>query len=163
MKKPLILVVDDDAEVARSFSEAILDSGRYDVAVANSGLAALEIVKKNRVFLGLGSNNVKLILLDIRMPEMGGVEFLDKLKNEVDARIDVMIVTAFDDVDNWADTFFSYDVVTFITKPVKRKELLEDIDSYFAGKKESIREGTMWDFRRKGIFEDIRKITEEKR
>lgn len=161
-KKPAILVVDDDQEVAKSISEAIMDSGKYNVITACSAKEALNIINKNKSFLGIGGNRIKLILLDIRMPEMSGIEFLDKLKKEIDTRIDVMMVTAFDDVDNWADTFFSYDVVSFITKPVKRKELLEDIDSYFAGNKERIREDTLWDFRRKGVFEEIKKITEQK-
>ena len=162
MEKPLILVVDDDAEVAMSISEVIIDSGRYDAASASSGEGALDIIRKNRGFLGIAQNKVKLVLLDIRMPGMNGIEFLDKLKAEVDARIDVIMVTAFDDVENWADTFFSHDIVSFITKPVNRKELTDIIDRYFRGEKEEIKKDTIWDFRRKGVFEDIRKITGEK-
>jgi CheY-like chemotaxis protein len=159
--KPLILIVDDDVEVTKSLAEVVLDSKKYEVQVSNSAYEALDIIKANKTFFGVGKNKVKLVLLDIRMPGMTGIEFLDKLKMEVDGRIDVIMVTAFDDDEYWADTFFSHDVVSFITKPINRKDLMATIDEYFKGGKESIRESTLGDFRQKGVFEEIRKIKEE--
>ncbi len=161
MKKPLILLVDDDQEVTKSFSEAILDTGKYDVIVANSAKDAFDIIKKNQTFFSIGLNKIKLILLDIRMPEMSGIEFLDKLKKEIDGRIDVIMVTAFDDDDNWADTFFAHDVVSFITKPIDRKGLIEAIDSYFRGEKDELRQSAKMTFSTKGMAEEIEKTKEE--
>ncbi len=162
MDKSLILVVDDDVEVTKTLSETINDTGRYSALVANSAFEALDLVKKNKRFLGMGKNRIDLILLDIRMPGMTGSEFLEKLKETIDARIDVIIITAFDDDENWADTFFSYDVVSFITKPIGRKDLIETIDAYFSGEKEKIRAATLGDFRQRGVFDEIKKIREER-
>ena len=161
-EKPLILVVDDDSEVARSIAEAIEDSGRYSAVTADSADNAFSILRNKRGFLGLTQNRIKLILLDIRMPGMTGIEFLEQLKEKVDARIDVIMVTAFDDLENWADTMFSYDVVTFVTKPVDRKGLLELIDGYFRGEKEQIRQNTIRDFGTKNVFGEIRNLRAEK-
>lgn len=159
--KPLILVVDDDVDIAESFEEAIKETGKYGVITANSGKAALDIINKNKGFFGLTRNKIRLILLDIRMPDMSGVEVLEKLKNDIDSRIDIMMVSAYDEVENWADTFFSYDVVTFIEKPVKEQDLISLIDSYFRGEKNKIRQDTLSDFGKKGIFEQIKKMKEE--
>jgi CheY-like chemotaxis protein len=162
MNKPVVMIVDDDVEVTKSLSEAINDSGRYTALVANSAFEALDQIKNNRTFLGMGKNKISLVLLDIRMPGMTGSEFLQKLKDEIDSRVDVIIITAFDDDENWADTFFSYDVVSFITKPISRKDLIETIDSYFKGEKDKIRSATLGDFRQRGVFEEIKKVRDER-
>ena len=161
-QKPLILIVDDDTDVSQSIAEAVEDSGRYSAITADSPEKAFSVIRNNRGFLGMGRNRIGLILLDIRMPGMTGIEFLEKLKEQVDARIDVVMVTAFDDLENWADTMFSYDVVSFLTKPVDRKGLLELIDAYFKGEKEELRQNTIRDFGTRNVFSEIRKIREEK-
>jgi two-component system response regulator YesN len=161
MKKPLILLVDDDQEVTKSFSETILDTGKYGVIAVNSAKDAFDAIKNNKTLLGIGSNKIKLILLDIRMPGMSGIEFLDKLKREIDSRIDVIMVTAFDDDDYWADTFFSHDIVSFITKPIDRKGLIETIDSYFRGEKDELRRSATMTFTAKNIAEEIENTKKE--
>jgi two-component system nitrogen regulation response regulator NtrX len=66
-----ILVVDDETAILASLSGALRDDG-YDVATANSGERALEV---------LGSSEFDIVLLDIWLPGMDGLEVLQKVKS----------------------------------------------------------------------------------
>ncbi len=67
-----ILFVDDEDMICHT-SKRILERLGYTVHVADSGLAALQILKKH-------GNVISLVLLDMVMPEMGGNELFDRLK-----------------------------------------------------------------------------------
>ncbi len=67
--RPVILVVDDDNGLRESF-RLILEDG-YDLLEAADGRQALEIVR---------TSEVDLVLLDIRLPEMDGIEVLERIK-----------------------------------------------------------------------------------
>jgi len=83
---PTILTVDDEYPIRESF-KLILD-GKYNLYQAASGEAGLKIIAEN---------NVDLVLLDIRMPGMSGIETLGKIK-EISPKTDVVMVTAVNDV-----------------------------------------------------------------
>ena len=74
MSKPVLLTVDDDAEVLRAIERDLRRkyAGEYRVLRADSGTAALEIVRE----LKLRNNPVALFLVDQRMPGLSGVDFL---------------------------------------------------------------------------------------
>lgn len=82
MKK--ILVIDDD----QAFLELVktsVDTSRYEVAAIADGVEALESLKKGMP---------DLILLDLSMPRMGGMEFLEHLKHDyADAHVPVFITS----------------------------------------------------------------------
>ena len=82
--KPTILVVDDE-QGARDSLEVILEDN-YQVLTAESGQEALDTLKKTPV---------DVILLDVHMPEMDGLETLRKIK-EQDEEIDVIMISALD-------------------------------------------------------------------
>ena len=81
-----ILIIDDDPAVRGAFTLILEDAG-YDVRIASSGAQGIEMVNKQ---------HPDLIFLDLRMPDMDGVETLRRLKN-VDESLLVYIVTAFAD------------------------------------------------------------------
>jgi thioredoxin reductase (NADPH) len=76
MEKPSIITVDDDAEALRAIERDLRRkySADYRVPRADSGKAALDIVRE----LQIRNNAVALFLVDQRMPEMSGVEFLEQ-------------------------------------------------------------------------------------
>src|SRR5438034_9090232 len=80
--RPIILVVDDDAGLRESF-RLILDDD-YEVIDVPDGARALEVVR---------SSQVDLVLLDIRMPGMEGIEVLERIK-AIDEGVEVILVTA---------------------------------------------------------------------
>src|SRR5205823_5237025 len=82
MPRPVILVVDDDPGVRESFRLILED--HYDVLDVPDGPQALETVR---------ASQVDLVLLDIRLPEMDGIEVLERIKT-IDDGVEVILVTA---------------------------------------------------------------------
>lgn len=137
MAKSLIMVVDDEVDVADSIANTIKDTKRYEVVTAYSAKEALENLKKNKVFMGIGGNRIRLILLDIKMPEMDGLQFLEKIRKDFGEDIGVAMLTAWEDEEKW-DRATSGFVINYIKKPFKSEELISTIDSYFEGKEEKM-------------------------
>ena len=133
MSKPLIMVVDDEVDVANAIANTIKDTNRYEVATAYSAREALDLLAKNKVFMGLGGNRIRLIFLDIKMPEMDGLQFLEKIRKEYGEDIGVSMLTAWEDEEKW-DRATSGFVINYIKKPFKSDELISTVDEYFAGK-----------------------------
>ena len=102
----LILIVDDDIEVCKSIRDAIKREG-YNVDISTSGAEALEKVKKDRP---------DLIILDVRMPEMNGVQTLKAIK-EIDDTIPVIMLSGYGDVD-LAEESFRLSAYDYVSKPI---------------------------------------------
>ena len=101
-----ILIVDDEEEVLVLLSKELRDRD-YEVDTALSGEEALEKIKENRPHL---------MLLDIRMPGMDGVETLKKAR-EIDPRLAVVMVTAVAEEDIAKDAI-KMGAHDYITKPI---------------------------------------------
>jgi len=101
-----ILVVDDEIEVCNVLME-FLDSKGYETHIALSGSDALSKVREI---------NPCIVLLDIMMPEMGGIDVLKEIK-EIDPRVGIIMVTAVADHEmaRHALTLGAYD---YIAKPL---------------------------------------------
>jgi two-component system, NtrC family, response regulator HydG len=84
MEKPLILVVDDDADTCRNLSDILTDLG-YQVDVAHDGSSALELVRKTPY---------DVALLDFKMPGMTGLELYRKTR-QLRAGTVAIIVSAY--------------------------------------------------------------------
>jgi len=85
--RELILIVDDNADIRRT-SKEVLDNMGYQVLVASDGLDAIEQYTANQ-------HAVSLIIMDIVMPRMGGVQAAERIKNLFpDAK--VIFVTGYD-------------------------------------------------------------------
>ena len=80
MAKNMVMVVDDEKGYADEIA-GVLKDNEYDTVIAYSAIDALKEIKKNQKFLGL-SNKSKLVLLDTKMPEIDGLQFLEKLCSE---------------------------------------------------------------------------------
>jgi len=132
MSKPLVMVVDDEVDLANSIASLIKDAGRYDVLTAYSAKEALEHLKKNKVMMGLGGNRIRMILLDIKMPEMDGLTLLEKIRRDYGEDIGIAMLTAWEDEEKWERATSGF-VLNYIKKPFKSEELLATIDSFFAG------------------------------
>lgn len=96
MKKPIIFVIDDDAQVLRAIQHDLRQEFRKDYRIMSTDSAgeALDAIKE----LKAKGENVALFLSDQRMPEMLGVEFLEKAKVFFpDAKR--VLLTAYSDID----------------------------------------------------------------
>src|SRR5204863_283056 len=109
--RPVALVVDDEESVRESF-RLVLDQD-YGVPDAPDGARALEIVRAHRV---------DVVLLDIRLPEMDGIEVLERLK-ALDDSLEVILVTAVKTVRT-AVAAMKLGAFDYLTKPFEDEELL---------------------------------------
>src|SRR3989441_449351 len=109
--RPVALVVDDEEGVRESF-RLVLDQD-YDVLDAPDGARALEIVR---------AHHVDVVLLDIRLPEMDGIEVLERLK-ALDDSLEVILVTAVKTVRT-AVAAMKLGAFDYLTKPFQDEELL---------------------------------------
>ena len=109
--KPSILIVDDD-EVMRETLSDVLKKRGYEIFSVGSGNGALSLMKKSII---------DLILLDMRLPDIDGLEVLKKIK-EFDTEILVITMTAYSDVQTAVSSMKSgaYD---YINKPFELDEL----------------------------------------
>ncbi|MGD0267119.1 MAG: response regulator [Candidatus Methylomirabilota bacterium] len=108
-----ILVVDDDAN-NRELLEAILTDGGYLVAQAENGLGALAQAT---------ASPPDLILLDLMMPEMSGVEVCRRLKQgPVTAGVPIIVVTALGQIKD-KEAVLTSGADDFVTKPVQAEDL----------------------------------------
>jgi diguanylate cyclase (GGDEF)-like protein len=110
-----ILVVDDEEKIRKSLSGLLQDNG-YDVVTAGSGSECLQI---------MSSRNFNLVILDIIMPEISGIEALQRIKEKY-KDTEVIMITGYADKEKAIATFRlgAYD---FIEKPFESVEILNTI------------------------------------
>ncbi len=109
--KPRILVVDDEESI-REFLEIMLKKEGYEVTTAEDGQKGLDLTKKK---------SFDLIISDLQMPNLTGMEFLKKVK-ENDPSMLFMMITAFGTTETAVEAMKvgAYD---YITKPFKIDEV----------------------------------------
>jgi len=106
-----ILIVDDDAGVRDSMQEFIKDSG-YDIYTASSAEEALELLK---------SEIVDVVITDIMLAGMDGLELTDLIKHNYD--IDVIVMTGYSEKFSYEDAI-NKGASDLVFKPIRYRELM---------------------------------------
>jgi len=101
-----VLIVDDEPEIGEFLNEFLNDQG-YEVFYADNGTDALEFVRRARPHI---------ILLDVKMAEMDGLEILKQI-TQYDSGAGVIMVTASKD-ENTGRLALKSGAVDYITKPI---------------------------------------------
>jgi len=126
-KNATILVVDDESGIRQSFKMVLEDE--YNVLLADTGQQAIDI---------LYQNSVDLILLDIRLPDINGIELLEQLK-ETDPNTEIIMITAVNEIHSAVKTiklgayeyiikpFMVEDVLTVITRALEKRSLVKEV------------------------------------
>jgi len=109
--KPSILIVDDEKLLLHSLKTA-LSRGGYQTLTAASGEEALESFREN---------NPDIILLDVKLPDMDGMQVLKKIK-AVDGNVPVIIMTAFSGIKGAVEAI-KLGAHDYIAKPFDIEEL----------------------------------------
>jgi CheY-like chemotaxis protein len=113
-----ILIVEDDIDIRESMTEILEDRG-YFVTTAGDGLQALQRLAE-------AGRKPDLILLDLMMPNMNGLEFREEqLKNVEHAAIPVAIISADGNVK---EKSLSMRVDGFLKKPLKLQPLIDMVE-----------------------------------
>ena len=123
MSKAKIVVADDDLDLCELL-EMKLRQSNYDVFTAMDGVQALEVVRSVRP---------SLVILDIMMPLMTGMEVLRHLKAEsATADIPIILMTAKRQETD-VNSGFALGVVDYIVKPFNLKDLVLQVQSVISG------------------------------
>lgn len=107
-----ILIVEDEKDMQFLLSNILKDEGYKSIIVGN-GKRAIQEVKKEKI---------DVILLDIMLPEMDGMEVLEKIK-EIDENLSIIMLTAYGDIRD-AVKAMKIGAFDYITKPFSTDELL---------------------------------------
>ena len=110
-----ILVVDDDKDICLILSK-FLSKNNYSVNIAHTGEEGLRLLR---------SNDYDLILCDYKLPDINGVELLQKIKI-LNSSVAVVIITGYSDVKTAVETF-RYGASDYVVKPLHPDELLVTI------------------------------------
>lgn len=111
-----ILVVDDDADM-RELAQDMLNDRGHQVSVAGSGEEALKL---------LAEEDYAVVLTDLRMKGMQGLELLNQIKREY-PEVNVVLMTAFGSVDTAVEAM-KHGASDYLTKPVKKDELIRVVE-----------------------------------
>jgi len=116
MAKGKILVVDDEQNV-RDTIRMQLESENYNILEAENGEEAIKVLRSEDNMV-----NVGLILCDIRMPKVNGLECIQFFRQEAPG-IPTVVITAFPDAEMAAD-LMTKGLKDYLVKPVEKENLL---------------------------------------
>lgn len=116
-EQALVLVADDDAEIRRLLRLYLEQDGLATLAAAN-GREALELARAHRP---------DVVLMDLQMPEMDGLEAIQGLRDDDATRdVPVIVLTAYDETDTVLHAF-RLDVSGYLTKPAEVSEVVSKV------------------------------------
>jgi sigma-B regulation protein RsbU (phosphoserine phosphatase) len=118
-----ILVVDDQEHIA-NLAELILTSSGYSCTKANSGKQALKLIYDNQ-------NNYDLVLMDLAMPEVSGIDVLKKLKQDgMLERNKIVFFSASSLTGPEKDDLKKIGALDAMNKPFTKSELLGFVEKH---------------------------------
>ena len=112
--KPVILICDDEEGIRESFKLILED--QYNLKFATNGPEALEMLK---------TLNPALMMLDIKMPKIHGLEVLKQIK-QLKPKLPVIIVTGYQSVE-MAQEALRLGAADYIPKPFESKQILKAV------------------------------------
>ena len=122
MNKHSILIIDDEAQLLKSLAKLLDDE--FHIHTAPSGRDGLMILDKH---------HISMVLLDLNMPGMNGIEVLEKIK-EKGYSVKVVIMTGGRNYE-WTRRCADLSVQGFIEKPIEPDELIKRINKILSAKK----------------------------
>ena len=108
-----ILAVDDEPDLLRLLSRIINDKTSYSIKTTNNSLEVPKILE---------NEEFDLILVDLKMPGLDGMDILKMIKDQ-DRPEQVIMITAFGTLESAIEAL-SYGVFDYITKPFKKEQIL---------------------------------------
>ncbi|MBI3590159.1 MAG: response regulator [Candidatus Melainabacteria bacterium] len=117
--KTRILIADDEALIRQDVKEILTEVGYEVVAEAKDGYHALELAK-----LTLPD----LMILDIKMPNINGLEAAEEIQIALNKRIPTVILTAYNQIE-LVQKAGEVGAFAFLTKPVKPQDLIASIET----------------------------------
>lgn len=115
-----LLIVEDEKHQRELYAMEFEDEG-YEVDQASNGKEAVDMVKANKY---------DLVIMDIRMPEMDGIEALGKILSR-DKKIPIVIYTAY---SNYKSNFMTWTADAYVTKSSNLDEIKDKVSEILASR-----------------------------
>lgn len=112
-----ILVVDDEIDMLDLLELIITDRTEYQVTTTNNPLEVTELLKKD---------SYDLMITDLRMPDIDGIELIEMVK-KVDDQIPFIIITAYGTIESAVEAMRK-GAFDYITKPFRQEQILLTIE-----------------------------------
>lgn len=125
--KRILLVEDDPKDI-----ELTIDAlGEYnlanEIAIARDGVEALDYMYQRGIFASRPSGNPIVILLDLKMPKMDGIQVVNQLKSDERLRsVPIVILTSSRETRD-LDECYKLGVNAYVVKPVRFTEFIEAV------------------------------------
>ncbi len=120
MSRREILVADDDPSI-RSLLRNFLEGEEYVVAEARSGAEVLQRI---------GENRPNLLVMDLRMPDLDGIEVLQRMQDDESVKVPTLLMTAHGTAST-AIKAMQLGAFDYITKPFELEDVLHTIKRFF--------------------------------
>jgi len=112
-----LLIVDDEPDMLKLLGMILRDKTKYEIITTNNPVEALDLVKRG---------GYDLVITDLKMPGLDGIEMLDAVKN-YDVDIPVIMMTAYGTIET-AEEALRKGAFDFITKPFRKEQILFTIE-----------------------------------
>lgn len=122
LDKPQILLVDDNG-INRKVASEILKKANCDVVTASSGAMAIELVQNSEPF--------DIILMDIQMPEMDGIETMQLLRKKHLSQLPPIVAMTAYSMQNDKERFLESGFNDYLAKPIRAHLLLQKMSDIF--------------------------------
>jgi len=120
-----VLLVDDEVSFVETFSER-LELRDFEISKAFSGEEALEVLDENK--------NIEVVILDVKMPGMDGIEALAKIKRK-NPLVEVMMLSGHADVES-AIEGMKHGAFDYLMKPVDMDQITTKVTEAVAKKRQ---------------------------
>lgn len=117
-----VMIVDDEPFIRQGL-KILIDWEKHGFDVcgeASNGEEAIAILQ---------SRAIDLVITDIKMPQMNGIELIDHVRTKMNSRVKFIILSGFFEFE-YAKKAIKYEVVDYVLKPVQREELLRVLEEY---------------------------------
>lgn len=117
--KKRILIVDDEPDTLE-LMETILEHEGYEIIKALNGMEALDLINEN----------TDLVLLDVRMPELNGIEVCKQMKSDPGRKHIPIVIFSAKTLDHHIEEGLKAGADEYITKPFSSTHLLKTLKKY---------------------------------
>ena len=118
----LVAIIDDELDITMLFRDAIRETRGISIFTFTDPIMALEHFKINR-------KDYRLIVSDLRMPGINGIELLKRIK-ELNPLVRTVLMTAFEFDDELFQQYAEKQIINgFLQKPILLKDLVKEVDN----------------------------------
>lgn len=125
--KRILLVEDDPKDIELTIDALSEYNLANEIAIARDGVEALDYMYQRGIFASRPSGNPVVVMLDLKMPKLDGIQVLNQLKSDEHLRsVPVVILTSSRETRD-LDECYKLGVNAYVVKPVRFAEFIEAV------------------------------------